>query len=166
GSIGILVSLSGAVAAGPTLTGNRIQRGLGGVGGNGGFGGAGGQGGAGGFGGRQARWSSSVGGKGGEGGNGGPGGGGGGGAGGPSFSVLGFNLPVAGYAATNTFLTSAAVNTGGVGGQGGSSPGGTSTGTPGAPGASADLQTLSACGPGNTCALGFTCDANQVCVPN
>ncbi|MDP3234899.1 MAG: hypothetical protein Q8N26_19110, partial [Myxococcales bacterium] len=152
-------------AARPTLTGNRIQRGLGGNGGNGGFGGPGGVGGAGGVGGQPDRWSSSTGGKGGEGGNGGPGGGGGGGAGGPSFSVLGFNVDVQSVSSTNTFLVSAAIDTGGRGGAGGSSPGPvTSSGGAGARGAFAETLTLRACSAG--CLAGTTCDANQVCVPN
>jgi hypothetical protein len=104
-----------------------------------------------------------VGGKGGEGGNGGPGGGGGGGAGGPSFGVVGFNVTLA-LSPSNSFLTSATVDTGGPGGQGGSSPGGASgTGTPGVRGASANVQAFASCGAG--CG-GGTCDANGVCVPN
>ncbi len=164
-SIAILLTSSAATSTLPTITGNRIQRGLGGDGGNGGFGGAGGLGGAGGFGGSPARWSSSTGGKGGEGGNGGPGGGGGGGVGGPSFSVLGFNLSVGSLSATNAFLTGAGVDTGGNAGSGGSSPGPvSSTGTGGARGASADLLSLSSCSTG--CGPGTSCDANGVCVPN
>jgi len=161
----ILLVSDTATATLPTVTGNRIQRGLGGDGGNGGFGGAGGLGGTGGFGGTANRWSSSVGGKGGEGGNGGPGGGGGGAAGGPSFAVLGFNLSVASFSATNALLTGAGVETGGSAGVGGSSPGPVlSTGTAGVRGASADLLSLRACSSG--CGGGSSCDANGVCVPN
>ncbi len=163
GSFAILLSSTTAGAALPTLLNNRVQRSVGGIGGDGGFGGAGGLGGAGGFGGVAARWSSSVGGKGGEGGNGGPGGGGGGGVGGPSFGVFSFNVPLGSFSATNTFLTSGALDTGGLGGAGGSSPGSTtSTGTSGARGASANLTALSSC----AMACAGTCDANAVCVPN
>jgi hypothetical protein len=163
-SIGIFIARSGG-GAGPTILGNRIQRGRGGDGGFGGFGGAGGIGGAGGFGGLAQRWSSSTGGKGGEGGNGGPGGGGGGGAGGASYAIAGFNFDVGALSASNTFLTSAATDTGGKGGSGGTSLGGLgSTGTAGVSGASTDLFRFVPCGAG--CAGGFTCDANSVCVPN
>lgn len=164
-SIGVLITYTNASMSLPTLLNNRIQRGVGGAGGDGGFGGAGGLGGAGGFGGNADRWSSSVGGKGGEGGNGGPGGGGGGGAGGPSFGVLGFNAQVASIAMGNTLITPASIDTGGPGGAGGSSPGSAmSSGTAGARGASANLQSLTSCTSG--CAMGTTCDANGVCVPN
>ncbi|MBL8914394.1 MAG: hypothetical protein JNM17_27055 [Archangium sp.] len=162
GSFGIVITSSTAGAALPTILSNRIQRASGGSGGDGGFGGAGGLGGAGGFGGNAARWSSSVGGKGGEGGNGGPGGGGGGGAGGPSFGVFTFNVPVNGFSATNTFLTSAVIDTGGQAGTGGSSPGSsTSSGTAGVRGASANLQAITAC----TSPCMGTCDVNGVCIP-
>lgn len=164
GSFGIIISSSSMSTQAPTIRDNRIQRNSGGAGGAGGFGGAGGLGGAGGFGGsadsNPDNWPGSVGGKGGEGGNGGPGGGGGGGAGGPSFGVLVFNVSTAGLAA-NTFLTAAAVDTGGVGGVGGSSPGsGNGTGGAGAKGESANVQALQSCGPG--CAF---CDPNGVCLP-
>ncbi len=163
-SIGIFIARTG-VGAGPTILGNRIQRGRGGDGGFGGFGGAGGNGGAGGFGGVANRWSSSVGGKGGEGGNGGPGGGGGGGAGGASFAIAGFNFDVSAFSAANTFLSSAAVNTGGKGGQGGTSLGGAgSTGSAGTQGASLELFGFAPCGAG--CAGGSSCDGSGVCVPN
>ena len=163
-SLAILITFTTAMAALPTILNNRIQRGAGGGGGDGGFGGAGGLGGAGGFGGTAARWSSSVGGKGGEGGNGGPGGGGGGGSGGPSFGVMTFNATLAGFSATNTFLTPALLDTSGPGGAGGSSPGSTtSTGTPGARGASANTTALQGC---TSPCVGGTCDGNAVCVPN
>jgi hypothetical protein len=164
-SIAIFIGSNAVAGPRPTLTGNRIQRGLGGNGGNGGFGGAGGLGGVGGVGGQPDRWSSSTGGRGGEGGNGGPGGGGGGGAGGPSFGVLSLNLDVSGLPALNTFLVNAAIDTGGAGGVGGSSPGPvTSSGTGGARGAFGDLVTLRSCAAG--CGPGTTCDPNGVCVPN
>ncbi len=164
-SIALLITSSAATASLPTVTGNRLQRGLGGDGGNGGFGGAGGLGGAGGFGGAANRWSSSVGGKGGDGGNGGPGGGGGGAAGGPSFAILGFNLDVGSLPAANVMLTDSSVNTGGAAGAGGSSPGPvSSTGAPGVHGASADVLSLGSCSGG--CGPGTSCDANGVCVPN
>lgn len=163
-SMAIFLSADAPTATLPTITGNRIQRGLGGDGGNGGFGGAGGLGGAGGFGGGARRWSSSVGGKGGEGGTGGPGGGGGGGAGGPSFAVLGYNLTVTSFGASNALLTGA-IETGGTAGAGGSSPGPlSSTGTAGVRGASADLFSLTSCSGG--CAADTSCDVNGVCVPN
>ncbi|MFZ5443459.1 MAG: hypothetical protein ACOZQL_25855 [Myxococcota bacterium] len=163
GSFAILLSSTAANGALPTILNNRIQRSAGGAGGDGGFGGAGGLGGAGGFGGTAARWSSSVGGKGGEGGNGGPGGGGGGGAGGPSFGVLSFNVPLSAFSSTNTFLTSAGLDTGGPPGAGGSSPGAaSSSGTPGVRGASGNLLSLTSCA--SPCA--GTCDANGVCIPN
>jgi hypothetical protein len=163
-SIAMLVVFSAAPAQVPVITGNRIQRNFGGGGGNGGFGGAGGLGGAGGFGGDATTWSGSVGGKGGEGGNGGMGGGGGGGAGGPSFGILSFNGPVAGWTAVNTFVTTASANTGGPGGAGGSSSGPSATGTPGTAGAFADALTLMGCPAG--CPGGTSCDVNGVCVPN
>lgn len=162
GSFAIVITASAPGGALPTILNNRVQRSAGGTGGDGGFGGPGGLGGAGGFGGVAARWSSSVGGKGGEGGNGGPGGGGGGGAGGPSFGVLGFNVALGGFSTTNSFITSAVLDTGGPGGAGGSSPGTTtSSGTAGARGASGNLTALSSCAV--PCA--GTCDANGVCVP-
>lgn len=164
GSFALLITSTAQNGALPTILSNRIQRAVGGTGGDGGFGGAGGLGGAGGFGGTADRWSSSVGGKGGEGGNGGPGGGGGGGAGGPSFGVLSFNVPLASFSATNTFVTPASIDTGGPGGAGGSSPGTMgNTGTAGARGASANLQALGQCA--GAC-VGGTCDANAVCIPN
>lgn len=164
-SIAMFIGSTSLVMTRPTLTANRIQRGLGGNGGTGGFGGSGGVGGAGGLGGAQDRWSSSAGGKGGEGGNGGPGGGGGGGAGGPSFAVLGFNTDVASVSMTNTLVVNATIDTGGRGGAGGSSPGPvTSSGGLGSRGAFADTLNLRACSAG--CLTGTTCDANQVCVPN
>ncbi len=163
-SIAVLVSFSmpRAAASLPTLTGNRIERGLGGLGGSGGFGGAGGLGGAGGFGGTAAEWSSSIGGKGGEGGNGGSGGGGAGGTGGPSFGVLAANVDAASWQTTNTFLTPMTANPGGLGGAGGSSPG-AGTGAAGVRGATADLVSLTACGGG--CGPGTSCDTG-FCVPN
>ncbi len=163
-SIGIFIART-VGTTGPTILGNRIQRGRGGDGGFGGFGGAGGIGGAGGFGGLASRWSSSTGGKGGEGGNGGPGGGGGGGSGGASFAIAGFNFDVSVLAATNLFLTGAATDTGGKGGSGGTSLGGLgATGTAGTGGASLDLFRFGPCGAG--CAGGSSCDPNGVCVPN
>jgi hypothetical protein len=166
GSASIAIFIAGASSSnGPTITRNRIQRGLGGNGGNGGFGGPGGLGGVGGVGGQPERWSSSTGGKGGEGGNGGPGGGGGGGAGGPSFGVLSFDVDVLGLEMNNSFLVSAAIDTGGAGGLGGSSPGSmSSSGQAGARGAFADVFVLRSCASG--CAVGTTCDSNQVCIPN
>ncbi len=163
GSFAILITSQLPNAALPTILNNRVQRGAGGNGGDGGFGGPGGLGGAGGFGGDAARWSSSVGGKGGEGGNGGPGGGGGGGAGGPSFAVFTLNVPVGGFSGTNTFLTSALLDTSGPGGAGGSSPGSsTSSGTMGARGASGNSLALATC----TAPCAGTCDLNGVCIPN
>lgn len=162
-SIGVLIVRTSGSSA-PTLIGNRLQRGRGGDGGPGGFGGAGGVGGAGGKGGLASRWSSSMGGKGGEGGNGGPGGGGGGGAGGPSWAIASFDVDVASYVMTNTFLTGTA-DTGGKGGAGGTSLGGiSSTGSAGTSGASGETFRFVACGGG--CAPGSSCDGNGVCVPN
>ncbi len=163
-SIGIFIARAGP-GGGPTISGNRIQRGRGGDGGFGGFGGAVGNGGSGGFGGLANRWSSSTGGKGGVGGNGGPGGGGGGGAGGASYAVGGYDFDPGSFAASNTFLSGAAADTGGKGGAGGTSLGGVgSTGTAGTAGAFVDVFRFVSCAPG--CAAGFSCDANSVCVPN
>ncbi len=162
-SIGVFIARTG-VGVGPTILGNRLQRGRGGDGGFGGFGGAGGVGGIGGFGGVAMRWSSSTGGKGGEGGNGGPGGGGGGGAGGASFGIASYNFDVSALTASNTLL-SGATNTGGKGGTGGISQGGVaSTGGAGSAGESVDLFRFQPCAAG--CVGATSCDPNGVCVPN
>jgi hypothetical protein len=164
-SIALLLVATSPTATLPTIRDNRFQRGAGGAGGAGGFGGPGGLGGGGAFGGEADRWSSSVGGKGGEGGNGGPGGGGGGGAGGPSFAWLTFNVAQPAALPANTSLTPSGLDTSGPGGAGGSSPGtASSSGTPGVRGAFANALWLSGCAPG--CAIGTSCDANGVCVPN
>jgi hypothetical protein len=75
-----------------------------------------------------------------------------------------FNLGLSLFSPTNTFLTAAFLDTSGPGGAGGSSPGSvTSTGTPGARGASANTTVLQNC---SSPCVGGTCDGNGVCVPN
>lgn len=164
-SIAILVASSQPASAIPTIAHNRIRRGLGGDGGIGGFGGPGGRGGYGGFGGQATTWCGSVGGKGGDGGSGGPGGGGGGGCGGPSFGVLAVNIPAGSWAQNNTFDYDDTVLTGGRGAEGGGTTAAGSAGLPGRDGASANRMYLRSCGPGGTCPSGYSCDANQLCVP-
>jgi hypothetical protein len=112
----------------PALSGNRLQRGVGGAGGDGGVGGGGGEGGGGGNGGPRGAglnmgFCAFVAGQGGVGGRGGHAGGGGGGQGGISADIfLSNNDNVANaYAANNTFLVPNADATGGRGGVGGAS---------------------------------------------
>ena len=77
---------------------------------------------------------------------------------------MAFNLPLTGLSPTNLFLTASFLDTAGPGGAGGSSPGSsTSTGTPGARGASANTTVLQGCA--SPC-VGGTCDGNGVCIPN
>ena len=134
----------------PTLTNNRLQRGVGGVGGDGGVGGGGGEGGAGGGGGARGAglnmgFCAFVAGQGGVGGRGGHAGGGGGGQGGISTDIFvsntdGVAIP---YAAANTFLLPAATATGGRGGVGGTSSNtAIGLGTNGAVGLTATVSSL------------------------
>jgi hypothetical protein len=116
------------LAAFPTVSGNRLRRGLGGRGGDGGTGGGGGQGGAGGDGGSRVvqgswDWCIQNGSSGGNGGRGGHGGGGGGGAGGISFDLYlwGTNGLNPSYQGANSFEISNTTPTGGLGGTGGNS---------------------------------------------
>ena len=157
-SIALLVVNDGPFGS-PVVRENRIERGPGGRGGDGGFGGPGGQGGRGGFGGRPGSWSGSTGGKGGDGGNGGGGGGGGGGCGGPSLGVLTFQATV--EVTNNAFTVPDGVETGGPGGAGGN---GAVSGQ-GIEGGSRNILALEACGPGGSCPVGTSCDANNLCVP-
>lgn len=147
----------------PVITQNRIRRGPGGDGGAGGFGGPGGQGGRGGFGGQPVTWCGSEGGKGGEGGPGGPGGGGGGGCGGPSVGILVFGL--SSVPGTNLFDYDNNANTAGTGGPGGGASAAGSVGTPGVDGKSSNELVLFRCGAGGSCAAGFACDPNGICIP-
>jgi len=163
GGASIAVLLLNVTGAQPLIQNNRIRRGPGGDGGAGGFGGPGGQGGRGGFGGQPTSWSGSAAGKGGEGGSGGPGGGGGGGCGGPSIGFLSYN--VAPSPLNNTFDYDDTVTTSGAGGLGGGAAGSGSSGTDGISGKSANVLRLSKCGTG-VCPTGFSCDTNQVCIPN
>ncbi len=110
----------------PSITNNRVNRGLGATGGDGGWGGAGGTGGAGGLGGVVDGYSGPIycvfpGADGGAGSRGGHGGGGGGGCGGVSFDIAVWNLNsvAQSYQANNTFPIGGGTNTGANGGTGG-----------------------------------------------
>ncbi len=165
-SLAIVIANTGASALTlPTLRHNEIVRGQGGKGGNGGFGGMGGIGGRGGFGGGAASWIASQGGRGGDGGNGGPGGGGGGGAGGPSFDVVGLNVDTVAVVTNNTVVLEAGVPTGGAGGAGGPSVGSGASGVEGRLGAFGQRRDFVRCQTGGSCASGYRCDANNICVP-
>ena len=164
-SIGLFISATRYSSGLPTISGNVFMRGRGGNGGNGGVGGAGGAGGNGGTGGKAGYWISTKAGKGGAGGTGGRGGGGGGGAGGPSLDIFGYNISPFSLADANTFTYDDSVARGGTGGTGGVGGAGES-GTSGVNGASRRIAMTRACGSGNTCANGYSCNPDNICIPN
>ncbi|MBU6160986.1 MAG: hypothetical protein KGO50_07670, partial [Myxococcales bacterium] len=131
-SFAVYVVFSGSTPAStsdmPTISSNRLRRGVGGKGGDGGTGGGGGEGGAAGSGGailagENYSFCLVPGAPGGVGGRGGHAGGGGGGAGGVSYDIWvsrpGSVSPT--YSTSNTFDVAAATATGGSGGSGGNS---------------------------------------------
>lgn len=128
GSFGVYMHFSSSSASFPVLTGNTLERNLGGQGGDGGIGGRGGDGGGGGVGGpapAQPTYCPQAGRSGGNGGRGGHGGGGGGGAGGISFdiAVIGATANTSTLKNNNDFVIDESTNTGGSGGPGGGSMG-------------------------------------------
>ena len=164
-SIGLFISSSRYTTSLPTISGNVFMRGRGGNGGNGGVGGAGGAGGNGGTGGKAGYWISTKAGKGGNGGTGGRGGGGGGGAGGPSFDIFGFNLNPFSFDDVNTFTYDDSVARGGTGGNGGVGGAGES-GSNGINGSSRKIVMMRSCGSDGSCASGYACNDDNICVPN
>ncbi|MDX2344338.1 MAG: hypothetical protein QNL26_10840 [Acidimicrobiia bacterium] len=130
-SFGVFVTFSPSnLPSGPTdipsITNNRVSRGLGATGGFGGTGGAGGNGGTGGAGGVLGGYSGPIycifpGAHGGAGSRGGHAGGGGGGCGGVSFDIAVWNLNSVAhnYQSSNMFPIDDSTDTGGQGGVGG-----------------------------------------------